>query len=225
VTEGRVEVATPDQSDVEFVTPGFTATVSHDHGGSVVVEKTDGATSPAPGAEPAGKSASNEHSDSASAPGSIEITTIVGEVDLDVKEVSGGLAFSEFKSAMAEAVSEGGAASKIKEEKDASDSSEGHGVSEEHGSNSVVASTDEGSTGKGEGLENENGVGIGNGNGAGAPPVLDTVADIAPDLAGAGNGNAGGNGNGNAGGIGNGNAGGNGNGNAGGNGNGNGHAQ
>ena len=41
----------------------------------------------------------------------------------------------------------------------------------------VVASTDEGSAGNGQGLENGNGDGIGNGNGAGASPVLDTVAD------------------------------------------------
>ena len=47
VSEGLVEVSTPDRSDVEFVRPGFTATVSQDHRGEVVVEKrNDGNAQP-----------------------------------------------------------------------------------------------------------------------------------------------------------------------------------
>ena len=87
VAEGLVEVATPDQSDTEFVRPGFTAVVAREHSSDVVVDPTPKKDEPATLELPGEKSAKGE-SDSTSV---ITIAEPIGEVEVNVKEVSGGL--------------------------------------------------------------------------------------------------------------------------------------
>jgi FecR protein len=97
VSEGLVEVSTPDHSDIEFVQPGFTASVSQDHRGEVMVEKSDEGSAQSRSLEPLkdNNSASDELAKSDENAGDIVITAPVGEVELDVKEVSSGLAFGD----------------------------------------------------------------------------------------------------------------------------------
>ncbi len=217
VSEGLVEVSTPDHSDVEFVRPGFTASVSQDHRGDVVVEKSNDSNAPSQGLEPLkdNNSASDGHAKSDESAGDIVITTPIGEVELDVKEVSGGLAFGEVKQA---AIDPASGETKGMKSGDTETSKPGDIVRIEHveiaGVSDSSAVVEIGGSATAPGLGGATPPGLG----GDMPPGLDR--DVAPDL---GGGNAGGNGNGNAGGNGNGNAGGNGNGNAGGNGNGNGH--
>lgn len=83
VTEGLVEVSTPDQQDVEFVRPGFTALVSRDNSSDIVIDQTR------PGDMPSSAPVPRSEGDSAEG---IVIHKAIGDVDLDVKEVSSGLA-------------------------------------------------------------------------------------------------------------------------------------
>ena len=101
VTEGLVEVATPDHADVEFVRPGFTGIVSSDHRSNVVIVRSENAGLPAlpknvaPGDKAKSKSTSNGAGTkfaSASSGGRIVIANTIGDVKVDVKSVSGGLA-------------------------------------------------------------------------------------------------------------------------------------
>jgi hypothetical protein len=88
VSEGLVEVTTPDESDSEFVRPGFTAAVSREHRGDVVVEPTPEKAEAAPPVEtPSDKSVKNEGGE----PQTITISEPIGPVEVDVKETSGGL--------------------------------------------------------------------------------------------------------------------------------------
>lgn len=81
VTEGLVEVWTPDMQDVEFVRPGFTALVSRDNSGDVVVDPTRNSDRRVPEAP---------KSDGSSVQ-AVVIPTAIGDVELDVKDVSSGL--------------------------------------------------------------------------------------------------------------------------------------
>ncbi|MEQ1863200.1 MAG: FecR family protein [Micropepsaceae bacterium] len=109
VSEGLVEVSTPDHSDVEFVRPGFTASVSQVHRGDVIVEKSNEGSGSSQGSElpKDNNSASDELEKSDESVRDISITTPIGEVELDVKEVSGGLALGEIKQATFDAASGG----------------------------------------------------------------------------------------------------------------------
>lgn len=81
VTEGLVEVWTPDMQDVEFVRPGFTALVSRDNSGDVVVDPTRSGDRSAPEV-PKSEGSSVQ---------AVVIPTAIGDVELDVKDVSSGL--------------------------------------------------------------------------------------------------------------------------------------
>lgn len=81
VTEGLVEVSTPDQSDVEFVRPGFTALVSRDNGRDIVVDRTRGEDRRGPEV-PKGDGGSTQ---------AVLIPKAIGDVKVDVMEVSSGL--------------------------------------------------------------------------------------------------------------------------------------
>lgn len=86
VTEGLVEVSTPDMQDVEFVRPGFTALVSRDNGSDIVLNPTR------PGDAPRGPEMPKSDGGSTQA---VVIPTAIGDVELDVKEVSSGLVTSD----------------------------------------------------------------------------------------------------------------------------------
>ncbi|NOT42055.1 MAG: FecR domain-containing protein [Alphaproteobacteria bacterium] len=81
VTEGLVEISTPDQSDVEFVRPGFTALVSRDNGSDIVIDQTRGEDRGGPEV-PKSDGGSTQ---------AVLITKAIGDVDVDVKDVSSGL--------------------------------------------------------------------------------------------------------------------------------------
>lgn len=250
VTEGLVEVATPDGKDAEFVPPGFTAVVGVGNKDDVVVRQTPKSET-APGA-PAGEQAGPKGDDTAEQdkPKSEQIGEVkpvlipvtVGEIDVNVKEVSGGLAFGEVKTASVD--TPGGPQ---RGAKDSTDDSSGGGKQDNidgseketpkdggsltpslvPGGGGSVSDAGPGKEEGGNGNGHSGGLGGGNGGGLGGgsvdtdlTPALDTgpTVDLGTDNS---VGNGGGNGNGN----GNGNAGGNGNGNAGGNGNGNGRGR
>lgn len=86
VTEGLVEVSTPDMKDVEFVRPGFTALVSRDNSSEIVVDRTR--ETDAPETPPASKSEGGSTQ-------AVVIPKAIGEVEVDVKEVSSGLVASD----------------------------------------------------------------------------------------------------------------------------------
>lgn len=86
VTEGLVEVSTPDMKDVEFVRPGFTALVSRDNSSEIVVDRTR--ATDVPDAPPATKSDGGSTQ-------AVVIPKAIGEVEVDVKEVSSGLVASD----------------------------------------------------------------------------------------------------------------------------------
>ncbi len=88
VTEGLVEVSTPGDTDMEFVRPGFTAVVAREQGGNITVDPTPGKTQPEDPAQPAEKSAKTDSTGGQT----IVITEPIGAVEVDVKEVSRGLA-------------------------------------------------------------------------------------------------------------------------------------
>jgi hypothetical protein len=95
VSEGLVQVSTPDGADSAYVQPGFTGYVQRSQRDAVVVVPTkDGST---PGASPrdGGKSKSDtarSYKETSNTKGRVFITAAIGEVALDVKSVSGGLA-------------------------------------------------------------------------------------------------------------------------------------
>jgi hypothetical protein len=86
VTEGLVEVSTPDMKDVEFVRPGFTALVSRDNVSEIVIDRSRAAD--APDVLPATKSEGGSTQ-------AVVIPKAIGEVEVDVKEVSSGLVASD----------------------------------------------------------------------------------------------------------------------------------
>jgi hypothetical protein len=81
VTEGLVEVSTPGLEDVEFVRPGFTALVSRENNGEISIERSRG----------------SDHGNSDAPKGEygnskpVLIPAAIGDVEVDVKEVSNGL--------------------------------------------------------------------------------------------------------------------------------------
>lgn len=97
VTEGLVLVTTPDGSDAEFVKPGFSGLVSKDSAGHVEVVATAEAPAMKPASTPASDRASDtgkEHSAKEDGAKHSVITAAIGDVTLDIKAVSGGLASS-----------------------------------------------------------------------------------------------------------------------------------
>ena len=85
VTEGLVEVSTPDQQDVEFVRPGFTALVSRDNSSDIVIDHTRASDLPFSAPVPRNEGESTQ---------AVMILKAIGDVEVDVKEVSGGLVTS-----------------------------------------------------------------------------------------------------------------------------------
>lgn len=86
VTEGLVEVSTPDMKDVEFVRPGFTALVSRENVSEIVIDRSRAAD--LPDAQPTTKSEGGSTQ-------AVVIPKAIGEVEVDVKEVSSGLVASD----------------------------------------------------------------------------------------------------------------------------------
>jgi hypothetical protein len=198
VTEGLVQVTTPDGSDAEFVRPGFSGVVSkHDSGNVVVVNSAEAPAVPDVAPSDAGDAAVKEETDvksdapeEAAAGEPTVIAAAIGEVVLDVKEVSGGLATSMDAPGIVAGDKDGAAVEATKEEKD---------PAKDDASPSVIAEPSGGGPGNG------NGGGPSGGGGSGGGPVS---LDI--DLGG-NNGNGGGPGSGGpgtGGGSGNGNGGG-----------------
>jgi FecR protein len=170
VTEGLVQVATPDGSDTEYVSPGFTGIVSKTNAGHVVVTTTQHAPA-APEAAPT-KSSDKSASDNSNDKGRAMIATAIGETVVDVKEVSGGLA-----NGIDNAVSNGagnklGLASVSAATTDENGRSNG---SANGGGVSSVATVDVASTSLsvevGNGNGNGNADGLGNGNGGASVDV------------------------------------------------------
>lgn len=85
VTEGLVEVSTPDMQDVEFVRPGFTAIVSRDNSSDIVLNPTRAD-------ERRGPEIPKSDVGSTQA---VFIPKTIGDVEIDVKEVSSGLVTSD----------------------------------------------------------------------------------------------------------------------------------
>jgi hypothetical protein len=90
VTEGLVQVSTPDQTDIEFVRPGFTAQISRDHSNDVVVEPTPPKSEEEKQDQPGEKPTKSDDGTQ-----SVSITQPIGDIEVDVKDVSGGLALAE----------------------------------------------------------------------------------------------------------------------------------
>lgn len=91
VSEGLVQVATPDGADRADVAPGFTGFVTHTARDKVVVVPT----AASPGAnEPGSKAGKSELKESSNGGQRVLITAPIGEVSLDVKTASGGLVTS-----------------------------------------------------------------------------------------------------------------------------------
>lgn len=87
VTEGLVEVTTPDGSDAEFVRPGFTAFVSHDDKKDVVVQETAATEDKAP---PTPVKAQRANAD-----GVVTIPGVIGALTVDISTATEGLASSD----------------------------------------------------------------------------------------------------------------------------------
>lgn len=94
VTDGVVRVETPDGADADSVPAGFSAVVTRNDLGNVVVFGS-GHDSPTPGGsgESHGKSDGASNDGGNNGKGSV-ISTVIGEAVLDIKEASGGLATS-----------------------------------------------------------------------------------------------------------------------------------
>jgi hypothetical protein len=173
VTEGLVEVSTPDQSDVEFIRPGFTALVSRDHG-NITVDPTPGKTGPQ---EP-------DQTDKAKEPSTqnVVIQQPIGDVEVDVKTASEGLAFNDAN------------VSDEPKGKVDTDSDGGGSLKEADATNSKDVSAPE-VDGKGESVH------VADAADQPAPAVGETPPALdAPDLGNDGGGNGGGNGGGSTGG-------------------------
>lgn len=222
VEEGIVEVATPDRVSIELLLPGRKGVVTAHDPNTIVTSKTD--------VQPA-KATSNEKAVTRTSALAVLITQPVGELDLNVKDASQGLASdggANAKNAAADVMrseTAGEAASALGKDKG---SSEPNGNGNGLGNNPNLAGGD---TGVGAAPDLSPGGGNGNGNGGGnngngvGPDLGSPGVGVAPDL---GGGPSNGNGNGpvNGVGTGNNNAGGNGGGNGGvGNGNGQGNGK
>lgn len=86
VSEGLVEVSTPGQEDVEFVRPGFTALVSRENGGEINIDRTRASEVPHSPETPKGERGNTQ---------AVLIPAAIGNLDVDLKEVSGGLLTSD----------------------------------------------------------------------------------------------------------------------------------
>jgi len=86
VTEGLVEVSTPGQEDVEFVRPGFTAAVSRENGGEISIDRTRATDAPHSPEPPKGERGNTQ---------AVLIPAAIGKLNIDLKEVSGGLVTSD----------------------------------------------------------------------------------------------------------------------------------
>lgn len=86
VSEGLVEVSTPGQADVEFVRPGFTALVSHDRNGQISIEPTRAGETPKGIETPKNEGGNTK---------AVLIPAAIGNLNVDLKEVSGGLVTSD----------------------------------------------------------------------------------------------------------------------------------
>jgi hypothetical protein len=118
VTEGLVQVATLDGSDTDFVQPGFSGIVTKKDSGSVVVVGSSRApVGPADAAPQKGKS-DEARSDGPSEGKGTVIATTIGEVTLDVKAVSEGLATSTETPTLVAADKENKLSGALAEEKD-----------------------------------------------------------------------------------------------------------
>lgn len=123
VAEGLVEVATPDGSDSEFVRPGFSGVVTKHDTGQVVVVNSPGAPAPDVPSDSNDKPAKNDTDVKSDLSDSVknEMTVIaaaIGEVTLDVKEVSGGLVTSVDAPAIIDSDTGGTVVEATKDEKD-----------------------------------------------------------------------------------------------------------
>lgn len=89
VTEGLVEVATPDRADVEFVKPGFSALVTHGNASDVVVQETPTTKddSAAPEAKPRAATKDEHTSNDV-----VKIPGAIGELAVDITRATEGLA-------------------------------------------------------------------------------------------------------------------------------------
>lgn len=94
VSEGLVEVATPDRADSAPVHPGFTGYVQRGQRDKVVVVPTTNGSTPGSSPKDGGKAkpGAASHKETSNGKGRVVITAAIGEVALDVKSVSGGLA-------------------------------------------------------------------------------------------------------------------------------------
>ncbi len=86
VTEGLVEVSTPGQEDVEFVRPGFTAAVSRENGGAIIIDRSPAIEAPHSVEPPKGDHGNTQ---------AVLIPAAIGNLNIDLKEVSGGLVTSD----------------------------------------------------------------------------------------------------------------------------------
>lgn len=89
VSEGLVQVSTPDQSDVEFVRPGFTALVSRENSSDIVIGRTPASDTQRTPDHPKHDGTGTQ---------AVLIPVTIGNFDLDVKQVSSGLVSNDVTS-------------------------------------------------------------------------------------------------------------------------------
>jgi hypothetical protein len=164
VSEGLVEVVTTDGSSSEHVRPGFIATVVHGTA-SISVERGAAPSATPDGGPKAEKSASQ-----------VSIPATIGEVELDIKTVSNGLAYGERVDATTLAALTDGEGKNVK---DKNDDNSGNGGAAS--STPTVASPD-----LGEGVGGASNVG-GNGNGSAVGQSPDLAPNLGDDGGGPGN--------------------------------------
>jgi hypothetical protein len=92
VSEGLVQVATPDGAHSAYVQPGFTGYVQRSQRDTVVVAPTKDGSVPGSSLQDGGKAKSGALKETSNTKGRVFIPAAIGEVALDVKAVSGGLA-------------------------------------------------------------------------------------------------------------------------------------
>ena len=92
VSEGLVQVGTPDNSDMEYVRQGFTAIVNREHLGSVSVVETGSLAMPQTGLDSNAPLAPKPDSNVEEESTHHVIAAAVGDVDLKISDVSDGLA-------------------------------------------------------------------------------------------------------------------------------------
>lgn len=224
VTEGLVEVASEDGTSVEYVHPGHAGIVasSGDQAGHVVVVESHDNNAVVPEASQRLMKEASEHDRNAAPPafaaGEGVIAVAIGEVDLNIREVSAGLASGPVEVAAQSGQAKGLTGGVVAAAKDDNGSTKVALVTEgssaasnpgQGGSASPVLpapALDPGSPASG---GNGNAPAIGGGGGGSAPATPSVPAGLAPDLGNAptsglpvvpgnsGNGNSGGNGGGN----------------------------